>query len=208
MVLRIATGKFKGTVLVSSDTAKELRPTQALVREAIINTLRSMFASEDLDFADLDILDLYSGTGSMGFEFLSNEVQSLTFVERDPKCLKLLKANANKLGLNDQVSIQSGQLPNILRVLGKKSKTYDLIFFDPPFKFSVKEFMAVAKAVLDNKLVKPGGLMVLEYKNQELAKALADELSSELEIINLKKYGGCVVVFAKVFLKKSQKISL
>jgi 16S rRNA (guanine(966)-N(2))-methyltransferase RsmD len=208
MVLRIATGKFKGAVLVSSDTAKELRPTQALVREAIINTLRSMFASEDLDFADLDILDLYSGTGSMGFEFLSNEVQSLTFVERDPKCLKLLKANANKLGLNDQVSIQSGQLPNILRVLGKKSKTYDLIFFDPPFKFSVKEFMAVAKAVLDNKLVKPGGLMVLEYKNQELAKALADELSSELEIINLKKYGGCVVVFAKVVLKKSQKISL
>jgi 16S rRNA (guanine(966)-N(2))-methyltransferase RsmD len=208
MVLRIATGKFKGAVLVSSDTAKELRPTQALVREAIINTLRSMFASEDLDFADLDILDLYSGTGSMGFEFLSNEVQSLTFVERDPKCLKLLKANANKLGLNDQVSIQSGQLPNILRVLGKKSKNYDLIFFDPPFKFSVKEFMAVAKAVLDNKLVKPGGLMVLEYKNQELAKALADELSSELEIINLKKYGGCVVVFAKVFLKKSQKISL
>jgi 16S rRNA (guanine(966)-N(2))-methyltransferase RsmD len=208
MVLRIATGKFKGAVLVSSDTAKELRPTQALVREAIINTLRSMFASEDLDFADLDILDLYSGTGSMGFEFLSNEVQSLTFVERDPKCLKLLKANANKLGLNDQVSIQTGQLPNILRVLGKKSKNYDLIFFDPPFKFSVKEFMAVAKAVLDNKLVKPGGLMVLEYKNQELAKALADELSSELEIINLKKYGGCVVVFAKVFLKKSQKISL
>jgi len=208
MVLRIATGKFKGAVLVSSDTAKELRPTQALVREAIINTLRSLFQANDQDFDELDVLDLYSGTGSMGFEFLSNGVQSLTFVERDPKCLKLLNANAKKLGLQEQVSIQTGQLPNILRVLAKKSKTFDLVFFDPPFKFSVKEFMAVAKAVLENKLVKPGGLMVLEYKNQELANALADELSSELEIINFKKYGGCVVVFAKIFLKKSQKISL
>jgi len=208
MVLRIATGKFKGAVLVSSDTAKELRPTQALVREAIINSLRSLFAANDQDFDELDVLDLYSGTGSMGFEFLSNGVQSLTFVERDPKCLKLLNANAQKLRLQEQVSIQTGQLPNILRVLAKKSKTFDLVFFDPPFKFSVKEFMAVAKAVLENKLVKPGGLMVLEYKNQDLANALADELSSELEIINFKKYGGCVVVFAKIFLKKSQKISL
>lgn len=199
MVLRIATGKFKGKVLGSSDTAKELRPTQALVREAIINTLKSIFVSEDFEFEDLDVLDLYSGTGSMGFEFLSNGVRSLTFVERDPKCLKLLRVNSKKLNTDTQVSVKAGQLPNILRLIAKKStpNKFDLVFFDPPFKFTVQEFLETLKSVVANKLLKKGAFLVLEYKNDELAKPIEEQFSEELAIIKIKKYGGCTVLFVK-----------
>jgi 16S rRNA (guanine(966)-N(2))-methyltransferase RsmD len=134
----------------------------------------------------------------MGFEFLSNGVRSLTFVERDPKCVKLLRTNSQKLNSDTQVRIQVGQLPKILRSIAKKSKpnAFDLVFFDPPFKLTVAQFMEVTQAVLDNQLLKEGGIMVLEYKNDELAKAIEEQLSADLTILKTKKYGGCTVAFA------------
>ncbi len=195
MVLKIATGQFKGITLASTDTARELRPTQALVREAIINTLGSL----GVDFEELDILDLYSGTGSMGFEFLSNGASSVSFVERDPKCLKLLRTNSIKLKLVDQVNIVVGTLPAVLKSIKRKNpvKNFDLVFFDPPFKFTVKQFIDTVKAVLENDLIKPEGLMLLEYKNMELVKVLEESFSEDLVILKTKKYGGCTVVFVQ-----------
>ncbi len=195
MVLKIATGEFKGITLASTDTARELRPTQALVREAIINTLGSL----GIDFSELDILDLYSGTGSMGFEFLSNGANSVSFVERDPKCLKLLRTNSLKLKLVEQVNIVVGTLPAVLKAIKRKNpvKNFDLVFFDPPFKFTVEQFIETVEAVLENKLIKAEGLMLLEYKNMELAKVLEESFSEDLVILKTKKYGGCTVVFAQ-----------
>lgn len=195
MVLKIATGQFKGITLASTDTARELRPTQAVVREAIINTLGSL----GIDFSELDILDLYSGTGSMGYEFLSNGASSITFMERDPKCLKLLRTNSTKLKLVDQVNIVLGTLPGALKSIKRKNpvKNFDLVFFDPPFKFKVEQFTDTVKAVLENDLIKPEGLMLLEYKNMELAKVLEESFSEDLVILKTKKYGGCTVVFVQ-----------
>ena len=197
MALKIATGQFKGITLVSTDTARELRPTQAIVREAIINVLGSL----GVDFEDLDILDLYSGTGSMGFEFLSNGANSITFVERDPKCQALLRANMQKLKLKPKASLLSGTLPGVLKSLKRKNSTavkeYDLVFFDPPFKFTVEQFTETARAVLEYQLIKPEGLMLLEYKNMDLVKKLEDSFSEDLVILKTKKYGDCTVVFAQ-----------
>lgn len=194
MSLKIATGQFKGITLASTDTARELRPTQAKVREAIINILGSL----GLDFEQLKILDLYSGTGSMGFEFLSNGAEAITFVERDPKCQKLLRENAQKLKLKDKVSIISGTLPGVLKTIAKKNsiKNFDLVFYDPPFKFTVKQFTETVRSVIDNQLIQKSGLMVLEYKNLELASALSESFSQDLVILKTKQYGDCTVVIA------------
>lgn len=196
MPLKIATGQFKGITLASTDTARELRPTQAKVREAIINILGSL----ELDFEKLDVLDLYSGTGSMGFEFLSNGAASITFVERDPKCQKLLRDNTTKLRLREKVLIVSGTLPGVLKTISKKkqpTKNFNLVFYDPPFKFTVKQFIDTVQAVIDNQLIHESGLMVLEYKNLELANALRDGFSEDLAILKTKQYGDCTVVIAR-----------
>ncbi len=195
MPLKIATGNFKGITLASTDTARELRPTQAIVREAIINILGSM----GVDFSTLNILDLYSGTGSMGFEFISNGAESITFVERDPKCLKLLRTNAAKLKVTTQINVVTGTLPGLLKSLKRKNpvKDFDLVFFDPPFKFTVEEFGKTVRSVLNNNLIKSEGLLLLEYKNMKLAEALAESFSEDLVILKTKQYGDCTVVFAQ-----------
>lgn len=202
MVLRLVTGKFKGKVLSSSDTAKELRPTQAIVREAIINSFKSLFLSENIDpyysFEDLEILDLYSGSGSMGFEFLSNGVKKVNFVEYDPKCLKLLKTNMLSMKLEDQVEIYRGELPKILKqVSSRKKNKIDLVFFDPPFKFSVEKYLATLKTVLESGSMKEKALFLMEYKSKELETQLLSGFSDKLEIVKTKNYGDCHLVWAQ-----------
>ncbi len=202
MVLRLATGKFKGKVLSSSDTAKELRPTQAVVREAIISSFRSLFLSENMDhycsFEDLEVLDLYSGSGSMGFEFLSNGVKKVNFIEYDPKCLKLLKTNMLSMKLEDQVEIYRGELPRVLKNFSSRKKNeIDLVFFDPPFKLSVEQYLVTLKAVLESGLTKPKALFLMEYKNKELETQLLSGFSGELEIVKTKNYGDCFLIWAQ-----------
>lgn len=201
MVLKLATGKFKGITLASSDTAKELRPTQAVIREAIINILYSMFMAEefDLGFEDLNILDLYSGTGSMGYEFLSNDAEAVNFVDYDLKCIKLLESNAKKLKIADKVKISRGKLPQILKRIKERrfGKAFNALFCDPPFKFTVEEFVRTINCVFELDLLEKGSLIVLEYKNLDLAKLLKEHYSAQLEILKSKQYGDCSLVIAR-----------
>jgi len=201
MVLKLATGKYKGTTLASSDTAKELRPTQAIIREAIINILNSLFLADEFDFNfyDLDVLDLYSGTGSMGYEFLSNGAEMVNFVDYDIKCIKLLDSNAAKLRIADKVKISRGKLPQILKKIKSKreDKKFNTLFCDPPFKFSVEEFTKTVSNIFENEMLEKGSLIVLEYKNLDLAKLLEERYSEEMLILKAKQYGDCSLVIAK-----------
>lgn len=201
MVLKLVTGQFKGAILASSDTAKELRPTQAIIRESIINILNSMFLKDEFDlyFGDLDVLDLYSGTGSMGYEFLSNGAEMVNFVEYDSKCIKLLESNAEKLKIAHKVKINRGRLPKILKKIKvlRSGKRFNCLFCDPPFKFSVEEFTTCVTKVFENELLEPGALIVLEYKNLDLAKLLEDSYSEDLVILKAKQYGDCSLVIAR-----------
>ncbi len=202
MVLRLATGKYKGKVLSSSDTAKELRPTQAVVREAIINSMNSLFLAEKIkpyeNFSDLEILDLYSGSGSMGYEFLSNGAKKVNFVDYDPKCLKLLRTNMESMKLQDRVEIYKGELPKLLKKIKlKKKNEIDLVFFDPPFKFDFDKYLETLSSVLDNELTKAKALFLMEYKTPELESQVLSGFSEQLEIIKTKKFGDCFVLLAQ-----------
>lgn len=210
MVLRLVTGKYKGKVLSSSDTAKELRPTQAIVREAIINTFKSLFLSENIDpyysFEDIEILDLYSGSGSMGYELLSNGVKKVNFVDYDPKCLKLLKTNMLAMDLVDKVEIYRGELPSILKkIAARKKNQIDLVFFDPPFKITVEDYLKTLKAIFASGVLKTNALLLMEYKSKELETQLLEGFLEELTIVKTKNYGDCFIIIAqKTALKNNQ----
>ncbi|GAA0480348.1 16S rRNA (guanine(966)-N(2))-methyltransferase RsmD [Parasphingorhabdus litoris] len=120
--MRIIAGDWRARKLVApkGDTT---RPTADRTRERLFSMLTSRLG----DFADLQVLDLFSGSGALGLEALSRGAAHCTFVEQDRDALKALEKNIDTLGAKADVRIGSAL------ALGPARKTYDLILMDPPY---------------------------------------------------------------------------
>ncbi|NOT84775.1 MAG: 16S rRNA (guanine(966)-N(2))-methyltransferase RsmD [Methylococcaceae bacterium] len=119
--LRIIGGEWRSRV-ISFDDDPDLRPTPARVRETLFNWLQE-------DIAGSHCLDLFSGSGALGFEAASRGAKKVTLVENNPKACLKLRANVELLKAT-QVQVVSG---DVLRYLASDAETYDLVFLDPPF---------------------------------------------------------------------------
>lgn len=104
------------------------RPTSERVREAIASAL----VSRGL-VADARVLDLFAGTGALGFEALSRGATSLVCVEKDPKVARAIDAAAKALGIRDACEVITIDAfgPRVVRALA--GRTFDLVFVDPPY---------------------------------------------------------------------------
>ncbi|MGE0625151.1 MAG: 16S rRNA (guanine(966)-N(2))-methyltransferase RsmD [Pseudomonadales bacterium] len=118
--VRIIGGQWKGRKLKFPDRVG-LRPTLGRVRETLFNWLAPRIEGARC-------LDLFAGSGALGFEALSRGAATVTFVERDRKAASALRANATLLGAEARVQ----QLP-AARFVSTDTACYDVIFFDPPF---------------------------------------------------------------------------
>ena len=118
--MKILSGVYRG---IKIDTAKDVsyRPTKSRVRKSIFDIINPF------DFSS--VLDLFSGTGILGFESISRGASSITFVEKDAKSIRLLHRNSEKF---------EGVPINIIRdkveiFLKDTNDSFDLIFADPPY---------------------------------------------------------------------------
>lgn len=102
--------------------AKDLRPTPDRVRETLFNWLGQ-------DLAGKSCLDLFAGSGALGFEAASRGAQRVAMVERDPVVFKALAANRSLLRA-DAVELTKSDALEFLRADGD---VYDVVFLDPPF---------------------------------------------------------------------------
>ena len=147
--VRIIGGKWKGRKLSFPDS-KTLRPTLGRVRETLFNWLRA-------DVADARCLDLFAGSGALGFEALSRGASEVTFVDNDQSAAKALRNNATRLLGNegDCIHAKIHQL-SAWRFLDRCESgvepRWDLIFLDPPFDSGALEraLMAIAERNLLN----------------------------------------------------------
>ncbi len=189
MVLKIATGPKKGITVGSTKANKELRPMTARAREAIIQILDNM----SFDFRNSKALDLYSGIGSLGWEFISNDISSIVFIERNKICAQLLKASAQKIGAAEKVTVFSKSVEDGLSQLGRSfqnHENFDLIFADPPFK--IDAFGEISKLILENNLLKKDGILIW---HSPARRPIHDNTNQELELIKEKKYGDSLISF-------------
>jgi len=118
--VRIIGGTWRSRLL-HFDDAPGLRPTPARVRETLFNWLQ-------YDVAGSRCLDLYAGSGALGFEAASRGAQEVVQVESDAKACKNLRANAATLGGKNRI-IES----EVERFLAGRPEPFDLVFLDPPF---------------------------------------------------------------------------
>lgn len=120
--MRIIAGQWRGRPL-AAPKGDATRPTADRTREALF----SMLASRVGSFEGLAVVDLFAGSGALGFEALSRGAASCLFVEQDRAALDALRANAEKLGVRADIRATS------VLALGPAPKPLDVILMDPPY---------------------------------------------------------------------------
>ena len=155
--MRLVGGKWRGrklTDLSGKAAFSDLRPTMDRVRETIFNVLTHGVGFE---VKGARILDLFCGTGALGFEALSRGAKFSCFVDSEKTSLDIVEKNKFLLKADDKV--------NILRMDATKLKknlnpTYNLIFLDPPYRKGLGEL--AIRAALEKDWISRGAMIVWE----------------------------------------------
>jgi 16S rRNA (guanine966-N2)-methyltransferase len=146
--MRIIAGTRRGHGI---DAPKGLatRPTSDRVRENVFNIVAPWVE-------DATVLDLFAGSGAMGIEALSRGAERAVFVEADNDAVRVINHNLDKLRLTGAQVV----LRDVGRYLATETRTYDLIFCDPPYTDYAELEPLLARYV--PKLLADDGLLVLE----------------------------------------------
>ena len=150
--MRIISGKFKGRRIFPPKNLP-VRPTTDMSKEALFNVLNNHFS-----FENLKVLDLFSGTGNISFEFASRGSDNITSVDGDFGCVKFIKQIAEEYDFNI-AAIRS----DVFKFLEKNTNSYDIIFADPPYALDQKVFENLASLVFKQKLLASEGMLIIEH---------------------------------------------
>jgi 16S rRNA (guanine(966)-N(2))-methyltransferase RsmD len=178
MAIRILGGSARGRRLLGP-VGYKFRPTTGRVKEFIFSYLGSRVTGAR-------ILDLFSGTGSLGIEALSRGADEAFFIERSAPTVKILKKNVGICGFSEQANVMRGDVFILLNKLGKDSEKFDLVLADPPFKGFFRE--EIVKTVEENRLLKDDGLLLVEHERHD-----PDDGGHGKEIVKQRRFGHCVV---------------
>jgi 16S rRNA (guanine966-N2)-methyltransferase len=148
--VRIISGKYKGRNLGTK--IFNARPTTSFARESLFNILNNYF-----HFDKVSILDLFSGSGSISFEFASRGCMQIDLIENNYKNYKYITDFLKKLNLTQIRAIKG----NVFRYLDHCVKKYDLIFADPPF--DLEEMDSIPQKIFERNLLSEDGWFILEH---------------------------------------------
>jgi len=150
--MRIISGKYKGR-RISAPKNLPVRPTTDMSKESLFNILNNRFS-----FEGIKVLDLFSGTGNISYEFGSRGAGNITAVDADFGCIKFIKQTAAEfeLPINAYKS-------DVLKYLRSGKASYDIIFADPPYDMIQKDFEEIVTLVFENELLDEAGMMIIEH---------------------------------------------
>jgi len=163
--LRIISGKYKGKNL-KGFSIDGTRPTMDRVKESLFGIIQNKLINSNC-------LDLFSGSGSLGLEALSNGANSCVFVDKNKEVIDILKSNL--LNIENTIIIKK-DYESYLKECNTK---FDIIFLDPPYELNLISLSI--KLILKNNLLNENGLIICEYEKEKI--------EFDLEIIKEKKYG-------------------
>jgi 16S rRNA (guanine(966)-N(2))-methyltransferase RsmD len=149
--LRIIGGKFKGR-RINPPSDFKARPTTDFAREGLFNILNNR-----VDFENINVLDLFSGTGSMSYEFASRGASSVHLVEKDMRHILGIKKMLRELDLDNVKPIHI----DVKAYLKTCSVKYDIVFADPPYELSWLN--ELPDLVTQANIIKDDGFFILEH---------------------------------------------
>ena len=177
--MRIISGKYKGKRLVAPKKLP-VRPTTDMAKEGLFNILNNHY-----NFSQLSVIDLFSGTGNISYEFASRGTEMITAVDSHYACLGFIKSTSKELDFNIE-TIKS----DVYSYLEKVKTKADIIFADPPYDFTKEQFTKIAQLVFENDLLNEDGVLIIEHSKYT-------SLEDAPNFDNSRKYGGSVFSFFK-----------
>jgi 16S rRNA (guanine(966)-N(2))-methyltransferase RsmD len=132
------------------------RPTTDFAKENLFNVLTNL-----VDFEELDVLDLFSGTGSISYEFASREARSVTSVEVNSVHHNFIRQTARDLKFENFYAVKA----NVFLYLKSCTKKFDLIFSDAPYDLEGSE--EVIRLVFERDLLNEDGILIFEHSKEQ-----------------------------------------
>ena len=168
--MRIISGTHRGRTITPPRNLRA-RPTTDFAKENLFNIL-----SNTVDLEECDVLDLFTGTGSISYEFCSRGARSVTSVEVNPVHFNFIKRTAAELGFGMLHPTHA----NVFLYLKNCPKQFDIIFSDAPYDLTESD--QVIELVFERKLLREDGLLIFEHSKDR-------DYSSHPNFEQVRNYG-------------------
>ncbi len=171
--IEIQGGEKRGTKI---KVPPGIRPTQSLLKRSLFDRLGSWIRGKR-------VLELFAGSGAVGFEALSRGAEGVFFVEKSWRATKFIGENASKLGYSERVAIIRRSASGAIRDLAQQGRRFDFIFADPPYEMkNLGKILEGIHLILENE-----GIFVLEIRKSSKAPDLEGlEVSKEVKLSDSK----------------------
>lgn len=177
--MRIVGGRFGGRKF--NPPAKiPARPTTDLVKESLFNILQNM-----TDIEQAAVLDLFSGTGNIAYEFASRGAGSVVAVEKDSLSVKFIRDTCRLLEL-ENCQVLAGDVLKIIPVLSAQEQRYDVIFADPPY--ALPQMGDLPDRIFTAGILQKEGIFILEHTHNV-------GFEQHVHCFRTKKYGSSFLSF-------------
>ncbi len=178
--MKIISGDFKGRVIKGFDI-EGTRPTMDRVKESLFGTIQ-FYVNDSI------VLDLFAGTGNLGFEALSNHAKFCYFNDINIKCTKYIESVIKELNIKDKTKVLNINYKKALNYFKDNNIKFDLIFLDPPYKMNILNEIIIY--IKENEIINKNGLIICEVDDLYLNIDFYEKIKE-------KKYGSKYIVIYK-----------
>ena len=180
--MRVIAGENRGAILETISNRKT-RPTLGRVKEALFSMLGDQVI-------DAEVLDLFAGSGSLGIEAISRGAKNVVFVDNNPKCIRIVRKNLNKFGLNLKGSVYVKDAYRAINYFAGKNKKFDVLLIDPPYNTGELEKIINNPCLKD--ILNSRAVLVIEHSKRN---TLPCPNIKELCHVKSRRYGDTVLAF-------------
>ena len=178
--MRVIGGKLKGRRFTPPADHWPTRPTTDYAKEALFNILNNQ-----LDFEASKVLDLFGGTGSHSYEFVSRGCEAVTYVDKFPDAVRFVRKMLKEFGIEEQVTVVQ---MDVFRFIQHATGQWDYIFAGPPYALPTID--TIPDLIFEKQLLLPDGILVLEHNPHH-------EFLEHPHLMDVRNYGKTIFSFFK-----------
>jgi len=168
--MRIVSGTHKSKRIYAPKNLP-VRPTTDMAKESLFNILNN-----DYYFDEIRVLDLFSGTGNISYEFASRGTQQILSVDQNLNCIRFIQKTAEELGFKAITTLKA----DVFEFVTKHKQEYDVIFADAPY--DIEGLESVIENIFKHDLLANNGVLIIEHPKEQ-------DFSELPNYINKRRYG-------------------